>query len=140
VIYGAGPRTVLESNAKRADEHLVLADLRRATKVVARSLADLPADNRTTEALVQAPLRMELEPSPRGLTGDRHFPTRSPIAALARRHVLAALTAAARPAGLATCGAGAGHAHQVPARLALRRPGRAVPGRGQGLLQGRGWT
>jgi len=41
VIYGAGPRTVLESNAKRADEHLALADLRRATKVVARSLADL---------------------------------------------------------------------------------------------------
>ena len=26
-IYGAGPRTVLESNAKRADEHLVLDDL-----------------------------------------------------------------------------------------------------------------
>ncbi|MEO8155644.1 MAG: ArgE/DapE family deacylase [Rhizobacter sp.] len=41
VIYGAGPRTVLESNAKRADEHLVLDDLRRATKVVARSLYDL---------------------------------------------------------------------------------------------------
>ena len=41
VIYGAGPRTVLESNAKRADEHLVLEDLRRATKVVARSLFDL---------------------------------------------------------------------------------------------------
>jgi acetylornithine deacetylase/succinyl-diaminopimelate desuccinylase-like protein len=41
VIYGAGPRTVLESNAKRADEHLVLDDLRRATKVVARTLADL---------------------------------------------------------------------------------------------------
>ena len=40
-IYGAGPRTVLESNAKRADEHLVLDDLRRATKVVARSLFDL---------------------------------------------------------------------------------------------------
>ena len=40
VIYGAGPRTVLESNAKRADEHLVLEDLRRATKVVARSLFD----------------------------------------------------------------------------------------------------
>ena len=37
VIYGAGPRTVLESNAKRADEHLVLEDLRRATKVVART-------------------------------------------------------------------------------------------------------
>ena len=41
VIYGAGPRTVLESNAKRADEHLELEDLRRATKVVARSLLDL---------------------------------------------------------------------------------------------------
>jgi succinyl-diaminopimelate desuccinylase len=40
-IYGAGPRTVFESNAKRADEHLVLEDLRRATKVVARSLLDL---------------------------------------------------------------------------------------------------
>ncbi|MFN8796545.1 MAG: M20/M25/M40 family metallo-hydrolase [Betaproteobacteria bacterium] len=41
VIYGAGPRTVLESNAKRADEHIVLEDLRRATKVVARTLVDL---------------------------------------------------------------------------------------------------
>jgi acetylornithine deacetylase/succinyl-diaminopimelate desuccinylase-like protein len=40
-IYGAGPRTVLESNAKRADEHLVLQDLRGATKVVARTLFDL---------------------------------------------------------------------------------------------------
>ena len=41
VIYGAGPRTVLESNAKRADEHLVLDDLRAATKIVARALLDL---------------------------------------------------------------------------------------------------
>jgi succinyl-diaminopimelate desuccinylase len=41
VIYGAGPRTVLESNAKRADEHLVLEDLRKATKVIARTLLDL---------------------------------------------------------------------------------------------------
>ena len=40
-IYGAGPRTVFESNAKRADEHLVLEDLRRATQVVARTLLDL---------------------------------------------------------------------------------------------------
>ncbi|WIV96620.1 M20/M25/M40 family metallo-hydrolase [Kinneretia aquatilis] len=40
-IYGAGPRTVLESNAKRADEHLQLDDLRRATQVIARSLLDL---------------------------------------------------------------------------------------------------
>jgi len=43
VIYGAGPRTVLESNAKRADEQLDLQDLRRATKVVARTLHDLLA-------------------------------------------------------------------------------------------------
>lgn len=41
VIYGAGPRTVLESQAKCADERLVLEDLRKATKVIARSLKDL---------------------------------------------------------------------------------------------------
>jgi succinyl-diaminopimelate desuccinylase len=41
VIYGAGPRTVLESNAKRADERLELEDLRGATKVIARTLRDL---------------------------------------------------------------------------------------------------
>ena len=41
VIYGAGPRTVLESHAKRADERLDLQDLRRATKVIARALLDL---------------------------------------------------------------------------------------------------
>ena len=43
VIYGAGPRTVLESHAKRADERLQLEDLRRAPKVVARTLHDLLA-------------------------------------------------------------------------------------------------
>ena len=43
VIYGAGPRTVLESHAKRADERLELEDLRRATKVIARALHDLLA-------------------------------------------------------------------------------------------------
>jgi len=41
VIYGAGPRTVLESHAKRADERLNLEDLRAATKIIARTLADL---------------------------------------------------------------------------------------------------
>lgn len=41
VIYGAGPRTVLESHAKRADERLDLNDLRRATKVIARTLHEL---------------------------------------------------------------------------------------------------
>jgi acetylornithine deacetylase/succinyl-diaminopimelate desuccinylase family protein len=41
VIYGAGPRTVLESHAKRNDERVQLEDLRRATKVIARTLKDL---------------------------------------------------------------------------------------------------
>ncbi|TQK02580.1 ArgE/DapE family deacylase [Herbaspirillum sp. SJZ107] len=40
VLYGAGPRTVPESNAKKADEKLVLEDLRKATKVVALTLLD----------------------------------------------------------------------------------------------------
>ena len=43
VIYGAGPRTVLESHAKRNDERVDLQDLRRATQVIARSLLDLLA-------------------------------------------------------------------------------------------------
>ena len=41
VLYGAGPRTILEANAKRADENLALDDLLQATKVVASVLADL---------------------------------------------------------------------------------------------------
>jgi succinyl-diaminopimelate desuccinylase len=41
VLYGAGPRTVPESNAKKGDERLALEDLRRATKVVALTLLDL---------------------------------------------------------------------------------------------------
>ena len=40
VLYGAGPRTVLESNAKKADERLALEDLRKATKVVALTLLE----------------------------------------------------------------------------------------------------
>ena len=43
VLYGAGPRTVPESNAKKADEKLALEDLRKATKVVALTLLDLLA-------------------------------------------------------------------------------------------------
>jgi len=41
VMYGAGPRTILEANAKRADENLDLEDLRRSTAVVACAVADL---------------------------------------------------------------------------------------------------
>jgi succinyl-diaminopimelate desuccinylase len=40
VLYGAGPRTIQESNAKKADERLMLDDLRKATKVVALTLLD----------------------------------------------------------------------------------------------------
>ena len=41
VLYGAGPRTVEESRAKQPDERLDLEDLRRATKVIARTCLDL---------------------------------------------------------------------------------------------------
>ncbi|MFZ2737485.1 MAG: M20/M25/M40 family metallo-hydrolase [Burkholderiaceae bacterium] len=51
VIYGAGPRTVLESHAKRADERLELNDLRLATKVIARTLHELLSANNATRTL-----------------------------------------------------------------------------------------
>jgi len=41
VLYGAGPRTILEANAHRADERLPLADLHRATETIAIAVADL---------------------------------------------------------------------------------------------------
>jgi acetylornithine deacetylase/succinyl-diaminopimelate desuccinylase-like protein len=41
VLYGAGPHTIEEANAHRADERLPLSDLAKATEVVALSLADL---------------------------------------------------------------------------------------------------
>jgi succinyl-diaminopimelate desuccinylase len=43
VLYGAGPRSIEEANAHRADERLPLADLYKATEVVALTLADLLA-------------------------------------------------------------------------------------------------
>jgi len=43
VLYGAGPRTLVEANGHRADEKLVLSDLHKATEVVALALADLIA-------------------------------------------------------------------------------------------------
>jgi acetylornithine deacetylase/succinyl-diaminopimelate desuccinylase-like protein len=41
VLYGAGPRSLLEANAHNADENLRLDDLRAATKIVALAVADL---------------------------------------------------------------------------------------------------
>jgi succinyl-diaminopimelate desuccinylase len=43
VLYGAGPRTLVEANGHRADEKLKLDDLHRATEVVALALAELLA-------------------------------------------------------------------------------------------------
>ena len=43
VLYGAGPRSIEEANAHRADERLKLDDLHKATKVVALALAELLA-------------------------------------------------------------------------------------------------
>jgi len=41
VLYGAGPRTIGEANAHRADERVRLADLKAATLVVALALAEV---------------------------------------------------------------------------------------------------
>jgi len=41
VLFGAGPRTIEEANAHRADERLPLPDLFKATEVVALTLLDL---------------------------------------------------------------------------------------------------
>ena len=41
VLYGAGPRSILEANAHNADENLRLNDLRAATKIVALTVGDL---------------------------------------------------------------------------------------------------
>ncbi len=43
VLYGAGPRTIEEANAHRADERVKLTDLFAATEVVAATLAELLA-------------------------------------------------------------------------------------------------
>ncbi len=43
VLYGAGPRVLEEANGHRADEHLQLRDLLRATRVVAGTISHLLA-------------------------------------------------------------------------------------------------
>ena len=63
VIYGAGPRTVLESHAKRADERLQLEDLRRATKVIAKGAAR-PAGLKPANVRVSRAARWPSTPSP----------------------------------------------------------------------------
>ncbi|MGC4376364.1 ArgE/DapE family deacylase [Fictibacillus sp. Mic-4] len=41
VLFGAGPRTLLEANGHRADEHVKIDDLLKSTKIVALALYDL---------------------------------------------------------------------------------------------------
>ncbi len=41
VMFGAGPKTLLEANGHRADEHVLIDDLVKATKIVALTLYDL---------------------------------------------------------------------------------------------------
>jgi acetylornithine deacetylase/succinyl-diaminopimelate desuccinylase-like protein len=43
VIYGAGPRSLLEANGHRADERLRPEDMQKATRVIARTLIELLA-------------------------------------------------------------------------------------------------
>jgi acetylornithine deacetylase/succinyl-diaminopimelate desuccinylase-like protein len=43
VLYGAGPRSILEANAHNADENLRLNDLKSATKIIALAVAELLA-------------------------------------------------------------------------------------------------
>jgi hypothetical protein len=42
-LFAVQPRSVPESNAKKADEKLLLEDLRKATKIVALTLLDFLA-------------------------------------------------------------------------------------------------
>jgi succinyl-diaminopimelate desuccinylase len=46
VMFGAGPRTLLEANGHRADEHVKIDDLVKATKIVALTLYDLLNNNK----------------------------------------------------------------------------------------------
>lgn len=41
ILFGAGPRTLLEANGHRADEHVRIGDLIQATKILALTLYDL---------------------------------------------------------------------------------------------------
>ncbi len=41
VLYGAGPRSILEANAHAANEHVKLSDLKAATRIVEATLRDM---------------------------------------------------------------------------------------------------
>ena len=50
VLYGAGPHSIEDANAHRADERLPLSDLRKATEVVALTLQAAPEAQATSHA------------------------------------------------------------------------------------------
>ncbi len=41
VLYGAGPRTILDANAHAANEHIKLSDLKSATKIIEATLREM---------------------------------------------------------------------------------------------------
>jgi acetylornithine deacetylase/succinyl-diaminopimelate desuccinylase family protein len=51
VLYGAGPRSILEANAHGADEHIQLSDLKAATRVIEATLRDLLASKQPGQRL-----------------------------------------------------------------------------------------
>ncbi len=53
VLYGAGPRSIEQANAHRADERLELKDLHLATAVIARTLAEFLAAETGHETLLR---------------------------------------------------------------------------------------
>lgn len=60
VLYGAGPSTIEDANAHRADERLLLDDLHRATEVTALSLHDILTATRSGRRARTARLQSEI--------------------------------------------------------------------------------
>src|SRR3546814_7346476 len=58
VLYGAGPHSIEEANAHRADERLPLDDLTKATEVVALTLYDLLSRSEEHTSELQSLMRI----------------------------------------------------------------------------------
>ena len=71
VLYGAGPRSILEANAHGADEHVILSDLKAATKIVEATLRDC-CQSRSAIGLNAAGSGLYLRPTI-GIEGAKHF-------------------------------------------------------------------
>ena len=73
VLYGAGPRTLVEANGHRADERLVLDRLHKATAVVALALCDLLASRLDRDGERDGPASNRSAAHVRRSPGTRHF-------------------------------------------------------------------